>query len=87
MLDAAPRAAEIKAETFNSPGFHEVDVMAFVKRWKANGHLAAVMKDQGAIRAREVLERKANSSTRLAFCTDFPLARKLGFWSSRHFPA
>ena len=51
--------------------------MALVKRWKADGHLAAVMKDQGAIRAREVLERKANSSTRLAFCTDFPLARKL----------
>ena len=30
---------------FNSPGFHEIDVMAFVKRWKADGHLSAAMKD------------------------------------------
>ena len=30
---------------FNSPGFHEIDVMALVKRWKADGHLSAVMKD------------------------------------------
>ena len=44
---------------FNSPGFHEVDVMAFVKRWKADGHLSAVMRDTGAARAGEVLARKA----------------------------
>lgn len=44
---------------FNSPGFHEVDLMAFVKRWKDDNHLSAVMKDDGASRAREVLERKA----------------------------
>ena len=45
---------------FNSPGFHEVDVMAFVKRWKADGHLSAVMKDASGPRAKEVLERKAH---------------------------
>ena len=28
---------------FNSPGFHEVDILAFVRRWMADGHLAAVM--------------------------------------------
>ena len=33
--------------------------MAFVKRWKEDNHLSAVMKDDGASRAREVLERKA----------------------------
>ena len=44
---------------FNSPGFHELDIMALVKRWKRDGHLSAVMKDEGALRAREVLERKA----------------------------
>ena len=33
--------------------------MAFVKRWKADGHLSAVLMDEGAVRAREVLERKA----------------------------
>ena len=27
--------------------------------WKADGHLSAVMKDEGALRAKEVLERKA----------------------------
>ena len=43
---------------FNSPQFHEVDVMSFVKRWKAAGHLSAVMKDQGTLRANEVIERK-----------------------------
>ena len=30
---------------FNSPGFHEIDVMALVKRWKNIGGLSAVMKD------------------------------------------
>ena len=44
---------------FNSPGFHELDMMPYVQRWKADGHLSAVMKDAGAQRAREVLERKA----------------------------
>ena len=44
---------------FNSPGFHELDIGAFVKRWKADGHLSAVMKDLAAVRTREVLERKA----------------------------
>ena len=44
---------------FNSPGFHEVDIMAFVKRWKADGHLSAIMKDATGPRANEVLERKA----------------------------
>ena len=43
---------------FNSPPFHEVDMMPFVKRWMADGHLSAVMKDEGALRANEVLERK-----------------------------
>ena len=36
-----------------------VDIQAFVRRWKADGHLSAVMKDEGALRAKEVLERKA----------------------------
>ena len=63
---------------FNSPGFHEVDVMAFVKRWKADGHLSAVMKDQGAIRAREVLERKANEhNAKLAFYAEWKLKHHL----------
>ena len=44
---------------FNSPGFHEVDLQAFVRRWKADGHLSAMMKDRDAERARQVLERKA----------------------------
>ena len=44
---------------FNSPGFHEVDIQAFVRRWRADGHLSALMKDRSAERAREVLERKA----------------------------
>ena len=44
---------------YNSPGFHEVDIQAFVRRWIADGHLDAVMKDQGAQRAKEVLKRKA----------------------------
>lgn len=43
----------------NSPGFHQVDVMAFVKRWKDDGNLSAIMKDATGPRAREVLERKA----------------------------
>ena len=43
----------------NSPGFHEVDVMAFIKRWKDDGNLSAIMKDVTGRRAREVLERKA----------------------------
>ena len=34
-------------------------IQAFVRRWKADGHLSAVMKDKGAERAKEVLERKA----------------------------
>jgi hypothetical protein len=33
--------------------------VAAQKRWKADGHLSAVMKDSGAVRARQVLERKA----------------------------
>ena len=49
---------------FNSPGFHELDIMALVKRWKRDGHLSAVMKDEGALRAREV--RGRCSSVRLA---------------------
>ena len=44
---------------FNSPGFHEVDIQAFVRRWRADGHLSALMKHRDAERAREVLERKA----------------------------
>ena len=43
---------------FNSPGFHEIDIMALVRRWKADGHLSAVMKDASGPRAKEVLERK-----------------------------
>ena len=43
---------------FNSPPIHEVDIQAFVRRWRADGHLSAVMKDEGAVRANEVLERK-----------------------------
>ena len=42
-------------------GFHEVDIQAYVRRWKADGHLSAVMKDAGAERAKEVLERKARA--------------------------
>ena len=38
---------------FNSPGFHEIDVMALVKRWKADGHLSAVMKDASGPRAKD----------------------------------
>ena len=44
---------------FNSPPIHEVDVQAFVRAWREEGHLAAVMKDDSGARAREVLERKA----------------------------
>ena len=44
---------------FNSPVFHEIDIIALVKRWKADGHLSAVMKDASGPRAKEVLERKA----------------------------
>jgi hypothetical protein len=44
---------------FNSPGFHEIDIMALVERWKADGHLLALMKDASGPRAKEVLERKA----------------------------
>ena len=44
---------------FNSPSFHEVDLDAFVRRWRAEGHLSAVMKDRDAPSARQVLERKA----------------------------
>ena len=44
---------------FDSPGFHEVDIMAFVKRWKADGHLSAVMKDATGPHANEVLKCKA----------------------------
>ena len=43
---------------FNSPGFHEVDIQAIVRRWRMDGHLSAVMKDRDATRAQEVLERK-----------------------------
>jgi hypothetical protein len=34
-------------------------LQAFVRRWKADGHLSAIMKDRDAERARQVLERKA----------------------------
>ena len=34
-------------------------MQSFVRRWRADGHLSAVMKDRDAERAREVLERKA----------------------------
>ena len=34
--------------------------MAFVKRWKSDGHLSAIMKDATGPRANQVLERKAN---------------------------
>ena len=34
--------------------------MGIVKRWKADGHLSAVMKDAGGPRAKEELERKAH---------------------------
>ena len=45
---------------YNSPGFHEVAyIHAFVRRWVADGHLAAVMQDKGAERAKQVLKRKA----------------------------
>ena len=30
-----------------------------MRGWRADGHLSAVMKDQGAEQAKEVLERKA----------------------------
>ena len=30
---------------FNSPGFHEIDGMALVKRWKADGHMKPVGRD------------------------------------------
>jgi hypothetical protein len=48
---------------FNSPGFHEVDIQAFVRRWIAAGRPplgsdTAVMKDKGAERTKEVLNRK-----------------------------
>lgn len=43
---------------YNSPGIHEVDLQAFVQRWRLDGHLSAMMSD-GAERAREVLDRKA----------------------------
>ena len=39
------------------------DIMALVKRWKADGHLSAVMKDASGPRAKEVLERKAREHT------------------------
>ena len=42
----------------NSPGFHEVDLKAFVRRWVADGHRTACMKKPGT-RAKEVLRRKA----------------------------
>ena len=32
---------------FNSPGFHEIDGMALVKRWKADGHMKPVGRDEG----------------------------------------
>ena len=44
---------------FNSPGIHEVDIQAFVRRWREEGHHTAVMKDRSSARAREVLDRKA----------------------------
>ena len=40
-----------------SGGIQE-DIQAFVRRWRADGHLSAVMKDEGAARAQEVLSRK-----------------------------
>ena len=42
----------------NSPGVHEVDIQALVRRWREDGHLSAVMQDEGALRAGEVLQRK-----------------------------
>ena len=44
---------------FNSPGFHEVDLMAFVNRWTTDGHLSAIMKHATGPHANEVLEREA----------------------------
>ena len=43
---------------YNSPGIHEVDLQAFVDRWRLDGHLSAMMSGGGE-RAREVLDRKA----------------------------
>ena len=43
---------------YNSPGIHEVDLQAFVERWRLDGHLSATMSGGGE-RAREVLDRKA----------------------------
>ena len=34
---------------FNSPGFHEVDIQTFVRRWRADGNLSALMKDRDAV--------------------------------------
>ena len=47
---------------WNSRGYHEINVMALVKRWKADSHLSAVMKDATGPRARprEVLEHKVS---------------------------
>ena len=53
---------------FNSPGFHEVDIRAFARRWIADGHLAAVMKDEGAERAEQVLMRKAREHKSSFLC-------------------
>ena len=44
---------------FNSPGFHKVDLMAFVNRWTTDGHLSAIMKHATGPHANEVLEREA----------------------------
>ena len=59
LTPAQPKASAAVWVASNSPGFHEIDIMALVKRWKADGHLSAVMKDATGPRAREVLERKA----------------------------
>ena len=45
------QAGSLGRVVFNSPGFHEIDIMALVKRWKADGHLSAVMRNAGAARA------------------------------------
>ena len=37
---------------FNSPPIHEVDIQTFVRRWRADGHLSAVMKDERKCTAR-----------------------------------
>lgn len=49
---------------FNSPPIHQVDLVLYVRRWIASGHLSAVMRDREAERARQVLERKSDEKKR-----------------------